>query len=83
MLCYTASSWIQKPGTVQCKHSTKVRVCIPTAQSSINVNAKYLLNKYIWGKEMWAQKMKGKGGRKKAGRQKNDISTDISFHKNL
>lgn len=64
------------------KCSTKIQVCILTAQSSGNVNAKYLLNEYILGREKWAQKMK-KAERKKAERQKNDISTDISVHKNL
>lgn len=48
------------------KCSTKIQVCILTAQSSGNVNAKYLQNKYILGREKWAQKMKEKGRKKKS-----------------
>lgn len=65
------------------KYPIKIQVCILTTQSSGNVNAKYLLNEYILVREKWAQKMKEKGRKKKAERQKNDISTDISVHKNL
>lgn len=76
-------SWRRKQGTVRWKCSTKVRACIPIAQSLDNVNANHLLHEYILEREKWAQKMKGKGRKKKIERQKNDISTDISVHKNL